>query len=105
MTAARPGSALQARASSVARLLGIVVTGWALVRELRTPRDRRTWHGQVAGFIPYDFRRPSVARVRERMWNPADSRLVVPSVLGVGWTVNAARLVALLRGATRRTRP
>ena len=101
----RSRSSRQARAAGVVRLLGMVVTVWALVRELRRPRELRTWHGRVAGFIPYDFRRPTGQRVRERMWNPGDPRLIVPSVFGVGWTLNAGRLIALLRPATRRRTP
>ena len=85
-----------------ARLTGITVTAWALTRELRTPRGSRTWHGRVAGFIPYDFRRPSGARVRERLWNPRDPRPVVPSIFGVGWTLNAGRLIAVLRRPSHR---
>ena len=90
-------SAWRSRVSILVRLLGFVVTAWAVVRELHTPRELRTWHGRVAGFVPYDFRLPTVARVRERLWNPRDSRLLMPSVFGVGWTLNAGRLVALLR--------
>jgi hypothetical protein len=98
----RPRSSRQARAAGLARLLGVVVTAWALVRELRTPRELRTWNGRVAGFIPYDFRRPTGLRVRERMWNPRDPRLIVPSVFGVGWTLNAGRLIPMLRRLTQR---
>ncbi len=48
-------SAWRSPVSNLGRLLGFLVTAWAVVRELRTPRDLRTWHGRVAGFIPYDF--------------------------------------------------
>ena len=97
MTVRTRPSVWRSRVSILGRLLGFVVTAWAVVRELRTPRELRTWHGRVAGFVPYDFRRPTGARVRERLWNPRDSRLLMPSVFGVGWTLNAGRLVALLR--------
>lgn len=98
---ARP-SAWRSRVSNLGRLLGFLVTAWAVVRELRTPRELRTWHGRVAGFIPYDFRRPTGTRLRERLWNPRDPRLVVPSVFGVGWTLNAGRLIAVLRRSSHR---
>jgi hypothetical protein len=51
----------------------------------------------VAGFVPYDFRRPTVARLRERMWNP-QAPLVTPRAFGVGWTVNAGKVAELVRG-------
>jgi hypothetical protein len=42
--------------------------------------------------IPYDFRFPTLARVRERMWNREDPRIFTPRVYGAGWTVNFATL-------------
>jgi hypothetical protein len=48
--------------------------------------------GTLAG-IPYDWRRPTVARVRSRLWNPAEPRLFVPRVFGMGWDINFARLL------------
>jgi hypothetical protein len=48
--------------------------------------------GELLG-IPYDVRKPTVARVKSRMWNPEDARLFTPKVLGWGWTVNAYWLV------------
>jgi Family of unknown function (DUF5808) len=43
--------------------------------------------------IPYDLRRPTVARTKSRLWNPNESRLLVPKVFGWGWDVNFARLL------------
>lgn len=71
----------------------------ALVKELRLPRGERTWHGSVAGLVPYDFRVPTAQRVRERVWAPDADRVFSPTVFGVGWTVNVGRVVALVRGA------
>ena len=76
-------------------MIGLVVT--AVVKELRTPPAERTWNGVVAGFVPYDFRVPTVARFRERVWAPQSEHLISPHVFGVGWTLNAGRLVALVR--------
>ncbi len=45
--------------------LGLAVA--AVVKELRTPPEERQWNG-VLGFVPYDFRVPTLARVKERMW-------------------------------------
>ena len=50
--------------------------------------------------MPYDFRMPTVERVKERMWNPSTSTLIDPRVFGVGWTLNLGRLVELVRAAS-----
>lgn len=71
---------------------GLVVA--ALATELRKPSRTRTWHGRVAGFVPYDFRRPTLSRVKARWWNPRDRRILTPRVFGVGWAVNVGRLVS-----------
>lgn len=69
----------------------------AVVRELRMPAGERTWHGRVGGVVPYDLRRPTVARYRRSLWDP-DGRLVVGTPFGVGWTVNPGRLLGSRRG-------
>jgi hypothetical protein len=38
--------------------------------------------------IPYDWRRPTVARYKSRWWNPGDSRLVTPRAWGWGFDFN-----------------
>jgi hypothetical protein len=38
--------------------------------------------------MPYDFRRPTVARTKSRYWNPDDKRFFTPKVYGAGWTFN-----------------
>lgn len=38
--------------------------------------------------VPYDLRFPTPARIRERVWNPDDPRIIVPRVFGAGWTLN-----------------
>ena len=43
--------------------------------------------GRFAG-VPYDFRRPTVARVRSRLWNQDDRRLFTPRAFGWGYDVN-----------------
>jgi hypothetical protein len=63
----------------------------AVVQELKRPTDERTWHGSIIG-VPYDFRPPTVERVKERVWNPEDKRIFTPHVFGVGWTLNLYRL-------------
>jgi hypothetical protein len=62
----------------------------AIYKELQKPADEREWNGQVAGVVPYDFRVPTVERVRERLWDPYGG-FVSPQVFGVGWTLNLGR--------------
>ncbi len=47
--------------------------------------------GTILG-VPYDIRRPTMERFRERMWNPDDPRVIVPRVFGAGWDINLGRL-------------
>lgn len=68
-----------------------------MVKELKLPPQERTWNGVVAGFVPYDFRVPTLKRVKERVWDPEGEHLLSPHVFGVGWTVNVGRIVALTR--------
>ena len=77
-------------------LLGL--TGWAVVLELRTSADRRGWHGRVAGFVPYDFRLPTVDRMRSSWWDP-NGPLLTPQVMGVGWTLNFGRVADAIKAA------
>ena len=78
------------------RLITLALGVAAVVKELRKPADERTWNGAL-GFIPYDFRVPTLARVKERMWDPEGAHLISPRVFGVGWTLNVGRLVELVR--------
>ena len=48
-------------------------------------------YGKIMG-VPYDFRMPTLARIKERMWNSEDPHVLVPRVFGAGWTVNFATL-------------
>ena len=74
---------------------GLVVA--ALIAQFRRDPEERTWEGSVAGIVPYDFRMPTLERARSRWWNTDDDRLFVPQVVGVGWTINLARLARLAR--------
>jgi hypothetical protein len=38
--------------------------------------------------LPYDWRRPTKARAKSRMWNSEEPRLFPPKSFGAGWTVN-----------------
>jgi hypothetical protein len=85
-------------------VLGTV--GWAIYTELRKPPAERTWHGKVAGFVPYDFRIPKLADVKRAYWNPASPKLFTDRPLGVGWAVNiptALRRIGIM--GSGRSRP
>lgn len=60
----------------------------ALYQELRKTPEARTWHGKVAGVVPYDFRLPSLGALREAYWAPDRDVIFSEKVLGVGWAVN-----------------
>ena len=71
----------------------------AIYQELRKPPEERTWHGRVAGAIPYDFRVPTIDKVREAYWAPESDRVFSDRVIGVGWAVNiptAARKISAI---------
>lgn len=70
------------RTAILAAIAGAVWT------ELRKPPEARTWHGRLLGVIPYDFRLPSLGRLREAYWNPSSNRLFTDRPLGIGWAVN-----------------
>jgi hypothetical protein len=76
----------------------------AVVKELRTAPEQRTWNGVLVGFVPYDLRLPTLERIKERVWAPGTARLIGPRVFGVGWTLNVGRVVALFKDALERTR-
>jgi hypothetical protein len=85
------------RLSKGVRIAGLVLVAAAVAKELSKPPDEREWHGELAGFIPYEFRPPTLARIRERWWNPEDERILTPHVFGVGWSLNVGRIVELAR--------
>jgi hypothetical protein len=47
--------------------------------------------------IPYDWRRPTAARVKQRWWNRDDRRVFTPKVYGWGYDVNLRELGRRLR--------
>ena len=63
------------------------------------PRDGSASGPQPQGRLlgmPYDFRGASTERVGERLWNPADPRIFMPRLFGMGWTVNFGALAVQL---------
>ena len=43
--------------------------------------------------IPYDWRRPTAARVKSRWWNPDEPRLLTPKSFGWGYDLNLYRVL------------
>ncbi len=68
----------------------------ALYTELRKPPQQRTWNGKLLGFVPYDFRLPTLERLRSAYWNPRSPKLFSDRPLGVGWAVNIPTLLRRL---------
>ena len=76
--------------------LSLGVAALAIAQELSKPASERAWNGRVLGFIPYDFRPPSLERVRASLWNPDDPHVLTNQVFGVGWSINLYRVAELL---------
>jgi hypothetical protein len=75
--------------------LGLVAA--VAARELRKPAAERQWHGKLGGVVPYDLRPPTPGRIRQKLWNPDDPRLLTEHLFGIGWSVNLARLAGRVR--------
>lgn len=69
------------------KLILAVIGVIAIIQELRKPPDERNWHGKVADFVPYDFRMPTAARIRDTYWDP-DGPFLSGKAFGVGWAPN-----------------
>ena len=52
--------------------------------------------GRVLG-MPYDVRPPTSDRLARRVWDPTNPKILVPKVLGLGWTVNFGALAVRTR--------
>jgi hypothetical protein len=87
--------------SRLVRMIAFAMLISALRREISKPAAERTWQGKVWQVVPYDFRLPTWARVRERMWAPDSPGIITPNVFGVGWTVNLGRAYAVLTSIVR----
>lgn len=78
---------------AVIRNLALIAIAGAVYTELRKPPTERTWHGKVAGVVPYDFRIPSVETLRLAYWNPHSPKVFTDRPLGVGWAINIPTLL------------
>ncbi len=63
-----------------------VVTG-LLAAGRMSQRQGRQPYGRIAG-VPYDFRPPSMDRLKESIWAPDDPHLLKPHSFGVGYSLN-----------------
>jgi hypothetical protein len=98
------GMAVEFKAKNLSGLLvwlSLDLTIAAVVQELMRPRQFRTWHGKVAGVVPYDFRKPTLGRILNAVWAPDNPRLFTDTAMGVGWTINWAQVPRFLFGSTR----
>lgn len=95
---------------ALVRNLVLLATAAAVYKELRTPPAQRTWQGRLFGTVPYDFRLPSIDRLREAYWNTETDTVFTDRPLGVGWAVNLPPLLRRIglmserRPATQRSR-
>ena len=80
----------------VVQAAALAVTLAAICQELEKPKAEREWHGKVAG-IPYDFRLPTIERLKTTYWNPSNNRLLTPEAFGIGWAINLYTLLERLR--------
>ena len=68
-------------------ILLLVYIAIAITQQLQRPPEERTWYGKIAG-IPYDFRIPTVERIRNTFWNKNTSQIFLPQAFGIGWSIN-----------------
>lgn len=74
----------------------ITVTLAAVCQELEKPKGERRWYGKL-GFIPYDFRLPTLNRFKAAFWNEVDEHIFTRTALGVGWGINFYALLEKMR--------
>ncbi len=65
----------------------LIYVAIAITQQLQRPPEERTWYGKIAG-IPYDFRLPTVERIRAALWNKDTSQIFLPQAFGIGWSIN-----------------
>ena len=73
-------------------LVGLGLAAATVAQELRKPQAERTWHGDLYG-IPYDYRPPTIEKLKATYWAPDDERILMPKAWGFGWDLNVGRLV------------
>ena len=105
-TASTVGQEISALGWLIRTALMAAVAG-AIYQEMRKPPEERTWEGRLLGFVPYDFRLPTIGRIREAYWNPHSTRIFSGRPIGVGWAVNlpaVLKRLGVMQAPKRRTR-
>ena len=74
----------------------ITVAVAAICQELEKPSEERQWHGKV-GFVPYDFRLPTLEIIKRAYWNASEDRVFTQRAFGIGWAINFHALLENLR--------
>jgi hypothetical protein len=87
------------------RTLIVGAVAAAIYKELQLPPEQRTWQGRLFGFVPYDFRLPTPARLIRAWWDPGSKRLFNDQPFGVGWTVNVPAALGLVRSVVGASPP
>jgi hypothetical protein len=72
----------------ILRTATIAAVAGAIYTELRKDPKDRTWNGKLLNVVPYDFRLPTLERIRQAYWNPRSPKVFTDRPLGVGWAVN-----------------
>lgn len=82
----------------IGKILKFTIAAAFAATAIHAYRARKSY-GSFCG-IPFDFRVPTIGRIRERMWNPDDPRVITPTAFGAGWSINlyqAGRDMGLIR--------
>ena len=73
----------------------------AVYKELQLPAEKRTWHGRLFDFVPYDFRIPTPRKLMQAFWNPDSGNIFSEQPFGVGLDDQLRRAAAHAAGADR----
>src|SRR5437867_13307026 len=68
-------------------ILFVIYVAIAITQQLQRPAEERTWYGKIAG-IRYDFRLPTVERIRNTFWNKDTSQIFLHHAFGIGLSIN-----------------
>jgi len=68
-------------------VLFVIYVAVAIAQQLQRSPEERTWYGKIAR-IPYDFRLPTLERLRATFWNKHTSQILLPQAFGIGWSIN-----------------
>ncbi|MDX1689991.1 MAG: hypothetical protein R3290_03090 [Acidimicrobiia bacterium] len=82
------------------KLVLAIVAILAIIKELQKPAAERTWHGTIADFFPYDFRMPTVERLKDTYWDPKGP-VIKAKAFGVGWAPNLGAIKDVVQNALR----